>query len=82
MSNAELSQYRDEYIIDAFVDNYVHILELDAIDNQVIYKMYQHVRKILTIECEIRDIKVSRLIDQAIAVNEFNRTLVKLKNVM
>lgn len=72
MQNKDLNQYRDECIIDAYVDNYVMLLSLDELNDEVLYKMYQHVKKILSIECEIRDIKISRLIDQANVLHEFN----------
>lgn len=65
MKNEDLQKFSDELIIDAFLDNKVNLLLMDEVNDQVLFKLYSHTSKVLQIECEIRDIQISKLIKQA-----------------
>jgi len=68
MTNAQLSNYPNEYIIDAFIDNKINLLLMDELNDIILYKLYCHVNKILCIECEIRDISIDKLVFQSEAL--------------
>lgn len=71
MSNVELRDFSNECIIDAFVDNEINIMFLNPVEDLVLYKLYLHLKKILSIECEIRDISIKKLTRQAEELKRF-----------
>lgn len=73
MTNADLQSFGDALIIDAFIDNKVHLLLLDSFRDEVLYKFYSRTNKILQIECEIRDINLSKLNMQAELLSQLRK---------
>jgi hypothetical protein len=71
MGNHELRDFSNECIIDAFIDNRINILLMNPIEDLILHKLYLHLEKILSIECEIRDIKIKNLIYQAEQLKTF-----------
>jgi len=82
MTNEQLKQFDDGDIVDAFVDNYYHLLCMDESRDLLLFQWCTEIKNILVIELQIRDIAFYPLIARATEMHNSNAHLQKIISKM